>query len=103
MQAADLVIAGDVLPYIKHLLPLFKGAARVLKPAARFAFTTEEDVRERERARARASSASTPTSPEAEYASALPAPLLNSRTRFWHSQVHFYLFLFFIFYRFLTR
>jgi len=97
MQAADLVIAGDLLPYIKHLLPLFKGAARVLKPAARFAFTTEEDVRERERARARGSSPSFPTSPEAESASALPAPLLNSRTRFWHSQVYIYFVIYFYF------
>ena len=43
-HSADLVVAGDVVPFIKDLAPLFAAAAHVLKPGARFAFTTEEDM-----------------------------------------------------------
>jgi predicted TPR repeat methyltransferase len=39
--SADLVIAGDSLPYIADLAPVFGGVARVLEPGGLFAFTAE--------------------------------------------------------------
>jgi len=44
-NAADLVIAGDVFPYIKDLQPVLAAGLHVLKPGARFTFSTEEDIR----------------------------------------------------------
>jgi predicted TPR repeat methyltransferase len=34
-RTADLILAGDVMPYIKDIQPLFEAAALVLKPGAR--------------------------------------------------------------------
>jgi hypothetical protein len=43
--SADLITAGDVLPYIGDVASLFTQAARVLRPRGVFALTTEELVR----------------------------------------------------------
>ncbi len=39
--SADLVLAADVMIYIHELAPLFREAARVLRPGGLFAFTAE--------------------------------------------------------------
>lgn len=79
-QAADLIIAGDLMPFIQDVRPLLSAAARVLKPGARFAFTTEEDPC----ADARPAAAAEPG------LDSLPptfaAPALNRRARYCHEQ-----------------
>ena len=68
-HSADLVVAGDVVPFIKDLAPLFAAAAHVLKPGARFAFTTEEDMQE-------------------EGGEEAMLPMLNSKARFCHAEAY---------------
>jgi predicted TPR repeat methyltransferase len=40
-ESADLVVAADVVVYLGDLFPLFREAARVLKPGGLFAFTAQ--------------------------------------------------------------
>jgi len=89
--AADLLVAGDVFPYMKDLQPLFDAAARALKPAARFAFTTEEDARgsgDTLAANIDASSVDMTSDNQSSQITSAATPQLNSRTRFWHSEAY---------------
>ncbi len=93
----DLVVAGDVLPYIKDLTPLFAAAARMLKPGARFVFTTEEDVRSQMgggKGGMGGSEEGAETGGRVEQEVSVfggggaEGPVLNARTRYWHSQAY---------------
>ena len=84
-QAADLIVAGDLLPFIQDPRPLLAAAARVLKPGARFAFTTEEDPRAEA-----GPAAGKRDAPDAQggcgETAAFAAPMLNRRARYCHAQ-----------------
>jgi predicted TPR repeat methyltransferase len=89
-HAADLIIAGDLAPFMQDLRPLLAAAARVLKPGARFALTTEEDPRAKvagSGAGGGGDAAGAEQDPEQQAvppASAVPA--LNARARYCHAQ-----------------